>query len=732
MRHPHRFLIGLVALAPLVGCSGNDVTPSETVNTVARPLNPPPVVGAYDSGVYRNLFVEAGVATEAQVDAKIEALWGHYFTLGGSNSFYYAGDSNANGATAYVEDTGNRDVRSEGMSYAMMIAVQLGKKDEFKALWNWAKTYMQHNDGSVWEGYFAWHCDTRGRKKSDGPASDGEEYFAMALFFAEHLWGSEGGIYNYGDEANRILNTMLHKQDMNGGIQNGVTNMFDATEKQVVFVPYYSSATHTDPSYHLPAFYELWGRWAEGYNGQQAADRQFWLDAAATSRQFFHDTTNAATGLAPDYAEFDGTAKGDASGDRQGDHADFRFDAWRTAVNWSVDHAWWADDPGQITLSNTLQAFFFDEGIDSYGNQFELDGTPLSSDHSPGLVASNGAASLAADGPHGDVFVDRLYGLQGATGQYRYYDGMLHMLGMLHASGKFRIIQPDECHPLVTCNGSCVDVSSDDLNCGSCGNVCGAGVSCAAGECQIDCGGLALCSGQCVDTDTSDAHCGACDNACPPSSSCTTGICECSSGLDLCASGCVDLASDPDNCGSCDNVCATGMCTSGACEGGAGVFQMASGEVVMEAENFAFQETHGGSALWTPGAEGDASGGQAVTLLPNANVTWSTGVEATSPRLDFEVNFTETGNFKFYVRGYGDTRDDDACWGGIDDERIRQAIAPSSSGGYKWGYRNITVNTTGVHTVRLWGFEDGMHVDKIVITKGAGPSGTGPAESPRQ
>ena len=43
------------------------------------------------------------------------------------------------------------------MSYGMMICVELDKKREFDAIWNWAHTYMlitDPKDPSV--GYFAW------------------------------------------------------------------------------------------------------------------------------------------------------------------------------------------------------------------------------------------------------------------------------------------------------------------------------------------------------------------------------------------------------------------------------------------------------------------------------------------------------------------------------------------------------------------------------------------------
>ncbi|HYD42592.1 MAG TPA: glycosyl hydrolase family 8 [Anaeromyxobacter sp.] len=397
----------------------------------------PPAESAWTSGVYRNLFREWDPAiTDAQVQAKLNQWWDSLFaSTDDTKRVYYTNGTNANGALAHIRDIGNGDVRSEGMSYGMMIALQMNKQAEFNALWNFVKTYMQHQTGPR-KGYIAWQVSTTGSIMDPNPASDGEEYFATALFFAAHRWGNGTGIYNYTAEANAILDTMLHKEDMNAGVLEGVTNMFHRTQKQVVFVPYYTSANFTDPSYHLPAFYELWGRWAAGWNGQTAADRQFWLDAAATSRAFFPRAAHATTGLSPDYAEFTGVPNA------TGNHADFRFDAWRVAMNWGMDHSWWRPDASYPALADRLQAFFYGQGITSYANQFTLAGAALSSDHSPGLVACNGVASLAATNARRLEFVRELWNLNPPTGQWRYYDGMLSFMSLLHASGNFKIWKP--------------------------------------------------------------------------------------------------------------------------------------------------------------------------------------------------------------------------------------------------------------------------------------------------
>lgn len=377
--------------------------------------------GAFESQQYRNLFTEYLGKSEEEVRSKMDAAWAHFFY--GNNDtqrvYYPVGED-----MAYIADIGNGDVRSEGMSYGMMIAVQLDKKEEFDRLWRWAKTYM-YQDTGPFQGYFAWHCTTEGVQLDANPASDGEEWFATALLFASARWGDGEGIFDYRGQAQEILDVMLHKEP------NGVaTAMFDSEHRQIVFVPMVGSVSgFTDPSYHLPAYYELWARRA-------GRDQEFWAQAAKASRAYFRKAAHPQTGLMPDYAHFDGTPY------PMDGHQDFRFDAWRTLSNVAVDYAWFAADPWQVEQSNRVLDFLASQGIDSYANQYTLDGTPLSSDHSTGLVAMAAVAALAADPEKGKPFVQELWDAPLPSGRWRYYDGMLYMLGMLHVSGTFKMYVP--------------------------------------------------------------------------------------------------------------------------------------------------------------------------------------------------------------------------------------------------------------------------------------------------
>ena len=398
-------------------------TATSTSTAIHPTSTPPPPVGSFESGDYRNLFEEYLGKSETEVQAKLGAAWDQLF-YGNDDServYYSVGED-----MAYITDIGNSDVRSEGMSYGMMIAVQMDKKEEFDRLWKWAKTYMYQSE-EPYKGYFAWHCTVDGEKLDANPASDGEEWFAMALLFASARWGDGEGIFDYKGQAQEILDVMLHKEDTKSDL---ATNMFNLEYKQVVFVPRIGPvSSFTDPSYHLPAYYELWARRAE-------RDNDFWSEAAQVSREFFKKAAHPQTGLMPDYADFDGMPYG------SDEHSDFRFDAWRTFSNVAVDYAWFAADPWQVEQSNRVLDFLASQGIDSYPNQFTLDGTPLSGDHSTGLVSMAAVAALAADPEKGKPFVQELWDAQIPSGKWRYYDGMLYMLGMLHVSGHFKIYTP--------------------------------------------------------------------------------------------------------------------------------------------------------------------------------------------------------------------------------------------------------------------------------------------------
>jgi hypothetical protein len=115
--------------------------------------------------------------------------------------------------------------------------------------------------------------------------------------------------------------------------------------------------------------------------------------------------------------------------------------------------------------------------------------------------------------------------------------------------------------------------------CGSCGQNCSASQACAEAGCVDQCpAGTFNCAGSCQDIQSSPLACGSCTNAScpvPPSQGlalCSNGQCSvaCRQGFTMCGTACTDTASDPNACGSCNQVCsaasnAAALCANGQC-----------------------------------------------------------------------------------------------------------------------------------------------------------------------
>jgi oligosaccharide reducing-end xylanase len=417
-------LLGLACLALLVNARGAE-GPVESDGQ-----------GAYATGKYRSLFAESG-HSPPDIRQKIDAAFQQLFH-GDPNTqtVYYESGTNANGLLAYITDIKHKDVRSEGLSYGMIIAVELDRKKEFDALWNWSNTYLYNADTNHFSyGFFSWQARTNGVRMSQFVAPDGEEYYVMALYFAAHRWGNGAGIHHYKEQADQLLSRTRHRSLITGSVSwRGNTRsitagpLFDEEHKMVLFSPSTERNRFTDPSYHLPAFYELWSRWGP------KEDAEFWKQASDASRDYFVKVTHPITALNPCYGNFDGSLV-----ERSGSYStNFSYDAFRTAGNWSVDWSWWAKDPRQRELSDKLQAFFESKGT-NYGCVFTLDGKQLEDRHAQGLVAVNAVASLAATHPRSKTFVEALWNMPTPDGLERYYEGLLYLMSLLHCSGEFRI-----------------------------------------------------------------------------------------------------------------------------------------------------------------------------------------------------------------------------------------------------------------------------------------------------
>ncbi|MRH42790.1 xylanase [Aquibacillus halophilus] len=373
---------------------------------------------AFYTKQHRNLLKEYGYSEE-EIVTRVEDTWNKLFTDKNPETQIYF---TVGGDEGYMLDTGNIDVRTEGMSYGMMMAVQMDNKDIFDRLWKWTYKNMYMTEGEN-AGYFAWSCSPDGSKNAYGPAPDGEEYFALALFFASHRWGDGIEPFNYSQQAKDLLRTCIHKGENNDGYP-----MWNPDNKLIKFVP---SVEFSDPSYHLPHFYELFALWS------YPEDQRFWKEAADASRSYLKLSCHPETGLAPEYAFYDGTPN-NVRGFGQ-----FFSDSYRVACNIGLDYEWFQDKECPTDIVDRIQAFFVNKDPEDY-RRYTVAGEPFEekSLHPVGLLASNAMGSLATSGANAEKCVDLFWNTPLRTGDRRYYDNCLYFFSLLSLSGNFKIWMP--------------------------------------------------------------------------------------------------------------------------------------------------------------------------------------------------------------------------------------------------------------------------------------------------
>ena len=374
------------------------------------------MAGAYETGVYRNIFKECGYSEE-EIEKRVKETFETIFYGSEEERFYHE----AGADMGYMEDTGNHDVRTEGMSYGMMVCVQMNRKQEFDRLWKWVRTYMYIEDGPG-KNYFVWSCAVDGTRNADGPAPDGEEYFAMALFFASKRWGDGEGIFNYSSEARAILRECVHK----GEPGHPGEPMWNPENHYIKFVP---GMEISDPSYHLPHFYHLFAKFSD------ERDHAFWAEAEAASRRYIALCAHPVTGLSPEYAAYDGTPVL-----MFGKNYAYYSDAYRVIMNIALDTLWNGRTQALCDIATHVQDFFAKELPEENYRAYDLDGTRWDEPamHPVAITAVNAAGSIASDSETADMWLKRFWELPMRTGKRRYYDNCLYFFSLLMLSGQYR------------------------------------------------------------------------------------------------------------------------------------------------------------------------------------------------------------------------------------------------------------------------------------------------------
>ncbi|HVV52015.1 MAG TPA: glycosyl hydrolase family 8 [Polyangia bacterium] len=373
-----------------------------------HPLTPP--------GSYPNPFRDLLGQSDAAISGKINNVFNTLFHGSPAQAFYVTVGSDQ----AYIEDTLHDDIRTEGIGLGMMVCVEMGKQPEFDALWTYAKETLRIGAGPD-AGYFPSFCDDASGTPFSCLDPYGFEQFVTALIFAHDRWTSSGAI-DYAADALALFHTLHHKVDDNGGVVDGVTDIFDAATLLPFDVPDVSSADVTRPSLVMPGYYALWA---------EAEADPAWTATAAAGRSFWQGDANALTGFTPVRSRLNGTPLPGWS--------TFAPEAYRAQINVVIDQIWAGGDAWNVSESNALLAYFSGQGA-NYGRIFSLDGTTVvDAAHDPSLVVANGITALASTNADRASYVNAVWTMDIPTGNARYYSGMLYMVSLLILGGQFQV-----------------------------------------------------------------------------------------------------------------------------------------------------------------------------------------------------------------------------------------------------------------------------------------------------
>ena len=168
------------------------------------------------------------------------------------------------------------------------------------------------------------------------------------------------------------------------------------------------------------------------------------------------------------------------------------------------------------------------------------------------------------------------------------------------------------------------------------------------------------------------------------------------------------------------------------------------GIVSVEAENFDANVEVGGDK-WQETGPVDGFTGIIGMHAPNGQGGHgNSGYSTSSERLEYEIDFVKTGTYYVWILAWGADGTDDSCNAGLDGEEIPTLVALTGwENSYEWNCDLMSlsdpptfeVTTPGVHTFNLWVREDGLIIDKIVLTTNPdftlSGSEPGPSESTR-
>ncbi len=149
----------------------------------------------------------------------------------------------------------------------------------------------------------------------------------------------------------------------------------------------------------------------------------------------------------------------------------------------------------------------------------------------------------------------------------------------------------------------------------------------------------------------------------------------------------------------------------------------------IEAENYSWTLGQGTGTFKEEDSQGGFFG--AGYLRSNGGTSGGNTCPSADEGKEYEVNFTETGTYTVWIRGYAYDYGSDSLFIGLDGNCAGSLKENGSNNQWTWtnsiknGVNTITVSEEGLHKINIWIRESGHLIDGIYITK----SGPAPADN---
>ncbi len=174
---------------------------------------------------------------------------------------------------------------------------------------------------------------------------------------------------------------------------------------------------------------------------------------------------------------------------------------------------------------------------------------------------------------------------------------------------------------------------------------------------------------------------------------------------------------------------------------GNGAFLEQGGQVVFEAEHFMDSIDRSDHSWTETTAFAGYSSDGAMIAEPDNGTTIKRSPEINSPELSFDVVFSTIGTYYIWVRAWAPNDQGASFYVGYDGSLAASRMYASVFG--EWTWTNVdrrgnsmttTVDGAGMHSIQLWMLNDGLTIDKVVLSTDPAfiPQNEGPPESPRE